>query len=475
MTLSIPAQHPDDQAAAEPSQVSPPGSSVQPDTTETRPTLLRSLGLTDATLLVVGCIIGVGIFRTASSIAAYIQSPALILTLWLFGGLLSISGALCYAELSAMFPASGGDYVYVKETYGRLWGFLFGWTKLFIERTGTIAILGFVFAEYLRRIITFEEPALRWFAAAAILLLTAVNVAGVRWGKYVQNVFTLLKIGALTAIVLVGAHAAMTHPPVTVDWSLPPLNSSAIQSMGVALIFVLWTYGGWTEAAYVAEEVKQPTRTVPAAIIGGVLLTTVLYLLVNWSYLLFVPIGELPQTPLVAARVMQQVFGSAGSVFIASMITCSAFGALNGYILTGARILYAMGQDHALFTRLTTIHPKLRTPALALWVNALISVGLVFTKTLDQIMTYSTVVISVFFAMSVFAVILLRQRKPHMARPYRAIGYPLTPLLFCLTMAGFILDVCVKKPSDAVFGFGLLLLGLPLYWWSEALRRHTHD
>src|SRR3989338_7238696 len=271
--------------------------------------LVRSLGLGDATMLVIGCIVGVGIFRTASSIAAHLNSPLLILALWVFCGLLSLCGALCYAELAAMFPASGGDYIYISRIYGRFVGFLFGWTKLFIERTGTIAILGFVFAEYARRVIPYPESSLRAVAGAAVLLLTAVNIAGIRWGKYVQNVFTVLKLMALGALIAAGMRAvgAAAAP----NWATPAFSLPVVQSMGVALIFVLWTYGGWTEAAYVAEEIRHPTRNVPRAIILGVLLTTVLYVLVNWSYLRFVPVSELSGTPLVASRVMEQASGPA--------------------------------------------------------------------------------------------------------------------------------------------------------------------
>ncbi len=441
---------------------------ARPPLMSKQPTLFRSLGLGDATMLVVGCIVGVGIFRTASSIAVHVQSPALTLALWVFGGLLSLCGALCYAELAAMFPSSGGDYIYITQVYGRLWGFLFGWTKLFIERTGTIAILGVVFAEYVGRVIPYDAGTLRWVAAGAIILLTAVNVAGIRWGTYVQNTFTVLKIGALVSIIIAGLSVMAGPSAVSLNWELPVVDFSQLQSLGVALVFVLWTYGGWTEAAYVAEEVKQPTRTVPKAIIGGVLLTTLLYLFVNWSYLLFIPIDELPRTPLVASSVMQGFLGSAGATFIAWMVACSAFGALNGYILTGARILYAMGRDHPLFAKLGTVHPTFHTPALALWANALIAIGLLFTKTFDQIMTYSTVVISVFFALAVFGVIILRMTKPRHPRPYRALGYPLTPVLFCLTMIGFIIDVCVKEPKEAAFGFVLLALGFPLYLWSRS-------
>ena len=437
------------------------------------PALVRSLGLGDAMMLVIGCIVGVGIFRTASSIAGQLQSPALILALWLVGGALSLCGALCYAELAAMFPATGGDYVYITEVYGRSCGFLFGWTKLFIERTGTIAILGFVFAEYFRRILPYDEPTQRAVAATAIVLLTAVNVVGIRWGIYVQNVFTALKIIALVCLIAAGAWALASGRSALADWSMPQVDLPVLQSLGVALVFVLWTYGGWTEAAYVAEEVKRPTRNVPKAIIGGVLFTTLLYLLVNWSYLLFIPVAQLPKTPLVASSVMQTALGDAGSTFISWMIACSAFGALNGYILTGGRILYALGKDHPLFGYLGTVHPGFHTPTLALWANAAIAIGLVFTKTFEQIMTYSTVVITIFFILAVFGVIVLRRTKPRFPRPYRTWGYPFTPILFCLTMIGFIIDVCMKNPGESAFGFVLLATGVPLYQWSRLAKRRA--
>ena len=435
-------------------------------------TLIRSLGVGDATLLVVGCIVGVGIFRTSSSIAALLDSPALILTLWIFGGLLSLCGALCYAELAAMFPNSGGDYVYLSRIYGPFWGFLFGWTKLFVERTGTIAILGVVFAEYLDAVLGYGPAWARWIAGGAILTLTAVNVRGIRWGTALQNSFTLLKVFALGSIIVVGL-VAPAHPQAV--WTpLPPsafTSASTWQALGLSLLFVLWTYGGWTEAAYVAEEVKQPTRTVPLAIVGGVLLTTVLYVLVNAMYLRHIPIEKMPQTGMVASAMMRQALGESGARFIGWMVACSAFGALNGYILTGGRILYAIGRDHALFAKLGMVHRRFHTPARALWANAAIAIALVFTKTFEQIMTYSTVVISVFFTMAVFGVMILRRTQPDQPRPYRAWGYPATPLIFGLTMIGFITDVCVKQPVEAMFGFGFLAIGVPLYWLSQSTHR----
>ena len=428
-----------------------------------KPTLMRALGLGDATLLVIGCIVGVGIFRTSSVMATHVPFPGLLLALWVFGGLLSLCGALCYAELAAMFPKSGGDYVYLTNTYGPFWGFCFGWTKLFVERTGTIAILGFVFAEYLGGVLGYGPGATRWMASAGVALLTAINVLGIRWGKIVQNSFTVLKIAALCSIVVVGlvAHRGtgslwVPPPPVLADLSL-------WQAMGMALVFVLWTYGGWTEAAYVAEEVREPQRTVPRAIIAGLLITTTLYVLVNAIYLWYVPIETMPNASLVAAAMMQRASGHAGATFIGWMVACSAFGALNGYILTGGRILYAMGQDHPLFATLGSLDARFRTPAVALWLNAGVAIVLIFTKTFEQIMTYSTVVISIFFTMAVLGVIRLRRTQATLPRPYKAWGYPVTPLLYGLVMLGFIVDVCLKQPAESLFGLGVMALGIPLY------------
>ena len=429
---------------------------------------VRALGLRDASLLVIGCIIGVGIFRTSSSIASLVPSAPVILILWLFGGVLSLAGALCYAELAAMFPKSGGDYIYISAIYGRFWGFLFGWTKLFVERTGTIAVLGYVFAEYLGGVLGYGPGVVRWVAAVAVLTLTFINTLGVRQGTAVQNLMSVLKILALAAIVLVGV--IVHHGSGSVLASMPATSSAPLwRSAGVALVFVLWTYGGWTEAAYVAEETRDPERTVPRAILGGLLATTLLYVIVNAVYLWYVPISEMPKTRLVASVMMSHALGPIGATVIGAMIACSAFGALNGYVLTGARILYALGRDHALFRTLGRLNPVSHVPSVALWINAAVAIALIFTKTFDQIMTYSTVVISVFFTMAVLGVIRLRQRAPDQPRPYRAWGYPWTPLLFSLVMVGFIADVCWTQPAESLFGFLFLAVGVPLYALSRRL------
>ncbi len=432
--------------------------------------LRRSLGLLDATALVVGCTIGVGVFRAAASVAKHLHSSGLIFLVWVAGGLICFCGALCYAELGAAYPKAGGDYVYLTKAYGRIAGFLFGWTKLFIERIGTIAILGFVFAEYLGFLFHFSQQETKVMATAAIIFLTAANAIGVHVGKRIQNFLTVLKVLALTAIIVVGLAAGKGSVDLLQPvWPSQP-ERGLLASFGVALVFVLWTYGGWADSTYLAEEIKQPEKNLPLSMLWGLALITGLYLIVNMVYMLYIPLAEMPQRPLVAAEVMQAALGPIGGKVTSLMVACSAFGALNGMIITSSRILLAVGRDHPLFGQLAHIHPQFATPIWALTFNTVVASLLVWLGTFEQIVTYSTVVISVFFAMGAFAVILLRLKEPKTPRPYRVWGYPVTPLIFVAATAVFIVDVAVMEPKAAVFGFGLLVLGFPLYVWSQALR-----
>lgn len=435
-----------------------------------QPFFRRDLSLFDASLLVVGCIIGAGIFRTPSSIAAHLHSPFLILLVWLIGGLFSLCGALCCAELAASFPKAGGDYIFITESYGRLAGFLFGWTKLFIERTGTVAVLGVVFAEYLRFVFPFTDEAVKSIACFAIFALTLANIIGVSWGKWVQNAFALLKIASLAAMVGAGLVRWASSPSAS-SFVMGPLNVSTFQSLGVGLIFVLWTYGGWTEAAYVAEEVKDPERNLPRAIVLGLLLTMTLYLAVNAVYLAFLSPQEMAGEKLVAAAVMERMFGRGSGNLIAMLVSLSAFGALNGYILTGARILYALGRDHSLFARLAKLHPQFKTPITALWFNAAAAMMLVLTKSFDQILTYTTVAIWVFFGLAGASLFVLRRKYPTLKRPYRVWGYPVVPILFLASTLFFIVNACLTEPRESFFGLGLVALGLPLYGLSRWMER----
>ncbi len=441
----------------------------------TGPGLKRALGLADATALVVGCTIGAGIFRMAAPIAGHLHTAGLVMAIWVIGGFVSFCGALCYAELGAAYPKTGGDYIYISKAYGPAAGFLFGWTKVFTERIGTIAILGFVFAEYLGFLFPYGSIGTKAVATAAILLLTAANVVGIHVGKGVQNFLTALKLCALGGIIGVGLMNGSSATPGQAVWftSTGPasVDFGTLRALGVALVFVLWTYGGWTESAYVAEEIRDPHRNLPWSILLGLGIVTLLYLAVNWVYLLYIPLDQMPGKPLVAAEVMKGVLGPAGGKVAALMVAASAFGALNGYILTSGRILLALGRDHPLFSRLSSVDPRFATPVKALSFNALSALGLVWLGTFEQIVTYSTVVISIFFALAALGVIVLRVRDPLTPRPYRVWGYPVTPVLFVLAMGLFVADVTWMQPRESLFGFGLMALGVPLYAWSRALGR----
>jgi len=434
-------------------------------------TLRRSLHLPDATALVVGCVIGAGIFRTAASIARYLHEPWLVMAVWAAGGFISFCGALCYAELGAAYPKTGGDFVYIGKAYGPAASFLFGWTKIFTERVGTIAILGSVFAEYAASVLHLNSFHTKELAATAILLLTWANILGIHVGKGVQNTLTAVKVGALLFIISAGL--------LGMGGQLAPADSGTaagpampvLQAFGVALVFVLWTYGGWTESSYVAEEIHDPHRNLPWSIFLGLSVVMVLYLAVNWVYMRYIPLAEMPGKPLVAAEVMRAAIGPAGAAVTSLVVASSAFGALNGYILTSGRILLAMGKEHPLFSRLAAVHPRFATPAQALGFNALAAILLVWIGTFDQIVTYSTVVISLFFALAAFSVIVLRVKDPKTPRPYRVWGYPVTPVLFILALLLFVADITWTQPREAVFGFVLAALGFPLYLWSRKLKR----
>jgi amino acid transporter len=431
---------------------------------------VRGLGVWDASAIVVGCIIGAGIFRLSDTVAQRTATPWLFMAAWGLGGLVSLSGALCYAELATRFPKTGGDYVFLTQCYGRFWGFLFGWTKLFVERTGTVAILSVVFARHMEVVLGLHaNSAVRLVATAAIILLTAANTWGLRYGKGIQNVFTCLKVAALFLIIGAGfilgkgsaANFASTQP---VGGFLP-----ATTGLGLALIPVLWAFGGWTEAAYVAEEVRDPRRNLPRAIIGGLLGATALYLAVNAVYLYYLPLPEMRTTDLVAAATMKKMFGSGGERLVAAMVMASTFGALNGYLLTGGRILFALGRDHELFARMGRLSEKGRTPALALAATGGLAILLVWTGTLDQLVTYSSVVVLMFYAMSGLSVILFRRRADAPPASYRVWGGAATAILFVLLNVALAANSIWKETTVTLLGFAVASLGVPLYLISRRL------
>lgn len=422
------------------------------------------LSLFDAVCLIVGIIIGAGIYQMSPAVATGAGGPWGLLGLWLLGGVLSLAGALCYAELASAWPREGGDYVYLSRAYGRWAGFLFAWAQLAIVRPGDIAVMAFAFATYAVACFS-PPPTLGWvrtepaLAAAAVVVLTGINVLGVREGKWTQNLLTTAKALGLVLIVL-AAFAAPTRPqpaspPEAIPWSL-------------ALIFVLFTYGGWNEMAYVAAEVKQPQRNIVRALALGLGAVTALYLLVNAAFVHALGFDGLKASQAVAADAVRGAFPETGARLVSALICISALGAVNGLIFTGARISYALGADHRIFGCLGRWHPRRGTPAAALLVQGALALALVLVLgSFVRAVLYTASAVYAFYLGTTLAVVVLRRKEPDAPRPVRVPGYPWTPLAFAAVCGWLIWSTAVYKPLMALFTGAVLALGAGLWWWSE--------
>ena len=427
----------------------------------------RSLSLFDATSLIVGIIVGAGIYQMAPDVAKGVDGVWGLLGIWVLGGLLSLCGALCYAELATAYPEQGGDYVYLNRAYGNWAGFLFGWVQLVVVRPGDIAVMAFAFATYAGAIAdaaTGEaspvDPSV--YAVIAVVVLTAINVIGVRQGAWTQNLLTVAKTAGL--LLIVAAAFAGTTAPATAG---VPADTVPF---GLALIFVLFTYGGWNEMAYVAAEVRDPDRNIGRALVLGTLAVTVLYLLANGAFLVALGHGGMAASTAVATDTVAAVLPEAAAVLVSALICVSALGAVNGLVFTGARISYALGRDHHPFARLGRWHPRLGTPVAALVVQGAIAVALIVALgSFTGAVLYTAAAVYGFYLATTLAVIVLRRKDPQRPRAFRVPGYPVTPLVFAATCVLLIWSAIDYKPAISLATAGLVLLGLPVWWWS---RRH---
>lgn len=389
----------------------------------------RELSLFDSTCIIVGIIVGVGIYQMAPDIARGAHTWSGVLAIWVVGGLLSLAGALSYAELATAYPQQGGDYVYLSKAYGRWAGFLFGWAQLAVVRPGDIAVPAFAFATYARAIYdplaAYPGVSQRVFAGAAVLVLTIINILGVTQGKWTQNLLTTAKGLGLLAIVGVAVAAPRgAGTPVSYDGLMP-------MTVPLALIFVLFVYGGWNEMAYVAAEVRNPRRNILRALLVGTVAVMVLYLLVNGAFLYTLGYNGLATSKAVASDAIGTVFPVVGSRLISALVCISALAAVNGLIFTGARISYALGEDHRLFRALGRWDQRTGTPVWALAVQGLIALALIlaFGGYIDAIL-YTAAAVYAFYLGTSLSVIVLRFREPDVERPYKVTGYPITPLIF---------------------------------------------
>ena len=423
--------------------------------------LSRQLGLLDSVAIIVGVVIGVGIFRVPASIAEYLSSPLLVLAVWVVGGLLSLCGGLCYAELSAAFPRTGGDYVYLREAYGPGLGFLFGWTQLLVIRPGDLASIAVIFAEYAAYFVPLSPWGIRIAAATAIVIFTLLNLWGLRFGRAAQNLLAAAKVLGLLLLAFIGLTLAKT---ANLEVSTtPPTPLPLPLALGTALIFVMWTYGGWNESTYVAGEMKNPSRDLPRSIALALVLVVGLYLALNAAYLACIPPEQLPKSEMVAAVVVEKFLGGPGGGLVALLVVVSSLGALNGTVLTSGRLTYAFGADHPRFEPLARVHSTFRTPAPALLFNGLWSVVLVCSGTFDQLIAYTSAVTWLFFALIAAGLFVLRRRHPDLARPYR-VRAPLV-VLFVAASLWLTYSAVAYSPLGSLAGLGILLAGLPLYYF----------
>ena len=440
----------------------PPGNAV-----EVQPQLLRALGMWQATAIVVGIMIGSAIFIVPAEITREVGSARAAVWVWAISGVLSLFGALSFAELAAMLPQAGGQYIYLREAYGPLVSFLCGWMFFLVQQSGGIATLAVGFARFLCSFFPLSAWEQKAAAAAAILVLTAINYRGVRQGGWVQSVFTALNVG--TIVALVGLGCALIRGSPTRGPSLPaPTGMAFLSSFGVAMVAAFWAYEGWNNVTFAAGEVKRPERTLPLALILGTSSVVVIYIAINLIYYHVLTPNEVASSPRVAADAAIRILGPWGSNLVSAAIIIAVLGSTNGSILAGARVYYAMAKDGLFFRWCGNVHPRFRTPHLSLLVQGLWSSFLVLLAGYEQLFTYTVFAAWIFYALTTMAVIVLRRTQPALARPYRVYGYPFVPLAFVLAAAWFITNTLVEKPLEAGLGCLLVALGVPVYlFWKR--------
>jgi APA family basic amino acid/polyamine antiporter len=417
-------------------------------------------------------VIGSGIFLVSATMARAVGSPGLMLAVWVVGGVLSLFGALALSELSAAYPDSGGIYVYLREAYGPLVGFLYGWTSFLVIEAGSIATLASAFStKYLPYFVTLSPVGRKLVAVALIALLALVNVVGVRWGALVQRGLTILKGTAILAVVAAIFGLARGDAHHFVAPAGPPWSGDLVSRFGVALVASLWAYKGWELVTFVAGEVKDPQRNLPLGLIAGTLTVVGLYLAANLAYLWVLPIDAIASSTRIAADAMQSGVGGAGATIIAGIVLVSIAGALNGNTLTAPRMFYAMARDDVFFARMADVHPRFRTPHVAIIGLAAWAAVLAVSGTFEQLAAYVVFGVWIFLGLTGAAVIVLRRTAPDRPRPYRTWGYPVTPVLFVLASLFISVSALAAQTSNAVAGLAIIALGVPAYlYWRRARR-----
>lgn len=450
--------------------------------------LVKGLGLIGSTSIVVGIMIGSGIFIVPSIMAGIVQSPLIILLLFGVGGVMTILGALCYGELSAAMPKSGGQYVYLKEAYSPLFGFLFGWASFLVIQSGLVAAVAVAFAKYLgvfypsvsetavlvaiplgEKIFTISTAQV--IAMLSIVLLTMINSYGVKAGAFVQNTFTFLKVAAIVLLITM-AFLSSNGDFLNITTAASPLIPETLKmgfmaALAVAISKALFAFDGWTTGTFAAEEVENPQRNLPIALIGGTAVVTVIYILTTAAYFYLFPVQSAASVAdnRIAAAAAQIIFGPAGLYFISAAILISTLGCNNGLILGGARVYYGMAMDKLFFRGAADISAKHHVPAKALVYQGIWACVLTLTGTYSDLLTYTAFGSILFTAMTVVGLLILRRKRPDMPRPYKVTGYPFVPIAYVIIALAFLAYIIQGDPVNSGKGIVLILLGVPIYYF----------
>lgn len=441
-----------------------------------QPQLLRALGLWETSSIVMGIMIGTAIFIVPAEITREMGTPGAAVAVWVVGGLLSLFGALSFAELAAMMPQAGGQYVYLREAYGPLVSFLCGWQFLLASQTAGISVLAVGFALYLNEFIPLSPWEQKGAAAASIVLFTAINYVGVKEGGRVQSLLTGLKIAAIVALIVLGYALVHGFPPSGAAVPVPT-GRHFVSAFGVALVSAFWAYEGWNNCTFAAGEVKRPERNLPLALILGTSTVVVLYVGLNMVYYHTLNLSEIVNSNAVGADAAVRMFGSTGAALVSLLVIISTLGSLNGSILSAPRVYYAMAKDGAFFRWCARVHPCFHTPHLALLLQGAWAIVLVAWGTYEQLFTYVVFAAWIFYALTAFAVIVLRRKLPDLKRPYRVWAYPWVPLGFTLGSVWFLLNMLAEKPLESGIGCAMVAVGIPVYviWKRRAPTREDRN
>ncbi len=442
----------------------------------------KALGLLDSVMLIMGSMIGSGIFIVSADMAESLQSPGVLILAWLVSGFMTVVGALSYGELAAMMPKAGGQYVYLNESYSPLVGFMYGWTLFAVIQTGTIAAVSVAFAKftgvffesiaadnYLINLGLLKINTQQVLGILVIFILTLVNFRGVRTGATVQNIFTFAKIGALLLIIGMGIYLIATQDNRTpVKWDFAKADFTSIGFLGIffaAMVGSLFASDSWNNITFTAGEVKNPQRNLPLSLVLGTGIVSLIYILVNVIYVNNLTIEEIATAPAdrVATALMGKVMGSSGIYFIAALVMISTFGCINGLILSGGRVYYAMAKDRLFFKQAAHLNRN-DVPANALAFQGVWACVLVLSGSYSELLDYVMFATVIFYILTIIGIFILRQTKPDALRPYRVWGYPVLPALYILLGIGFCLSALQNKPWYALSGLGIVLAGIPIYY-----------